>query len=46
MAYLGDVRAQYADSDGHLMMIDSVLGRLASRAPVEIEPGSERAPDY
>jgi CRP-like cAMP-binding protein len=46
LTYLGDVRAQYADADGHLMMIDSVLGRLASRPPVEIEPGSERSPDY
>lgn len=46
LAYLGDVRRQYADSDGHLSVIDSVLGRLASRAPVDIEPGSDRSPDY
>jgi CRP/FNR family cyclic AMP-dependent transcriptional regulator len=46
LAYLGDVRAQYADADGHLSMIDSVLGKLATRAPVEIEPGSDRSPDY
>ena len=46
LAYLGDLRAQYADSDGHLTMIDSVLGRLASRPPVDIEPGSDRSPDY
>src|SRR3954469_22212512 len=39
LAYLGDVRRQYADADGHLTMIDSVLGRLASRPPVDIEPG-------
>jgi len=46
LMYLSDARAQYGDSDGHLSVIDSVLGRLASRAPVEIEPGSDRAPDY
>jgi CRP-like cAMP-binding protein len=46
LTYLHDVRAQYADSDGHLAMIDSVLGRLASRPHVDIEPGSDRSPDY
>jgi CRP-like cAMP-binding protein len=44
-AYLADVREQYAGSAGHLGMVDSVLGRLSSRAPVDIEPGSDRAPD-
>ena len=46
LAYLGDVRAQYSDAGGHLAMLDSVLGKLATRAPVEIEPGSDRAADY
>lgn len=46
LEYLADIRAQYADSDGHLTMVDSVLGRLASRPHLEIEPGSERSPDY
>jgi CRP/FNR family cyclic AMP-dependent transcriptional regulator len=46
LAYLADVRAQFADAGGHLTMIDSVLGRLATRPPLEIEPGSERSPDY
>jgi CRP/FNR family transcriptional regulator, cyclic AMP receptor protein len=46
LAYLGDVRRQYADADGHLTMVDAVLGRLSTRAPVEIEPGSDRSPDY
>jgi CRP-like cAMP-binding protein len=46
LAYLGDVRSQYADSEGHLGMVDAVLGRIASRAPVDIEPGSDRSPDY
>jgi CRP-like cAMP-binding protein len=46
LAYLADVRSQYADAEGHLGVIDSVLGRLASRPPVDIEPGSDRSPDY
>jgi CRP-like cAMP-binding protein len=44
-AYLDDLRAQYADQDGHLTMVDSVLGRLAARPAVDIEPGSDRS-DY
>jgi CRP-like cAMP-binding protein len=46
LAYLGDVRSQYADAEGHLSLFDSVLGRLASRPPVDVEPGSDRSPDY
>jgi len=46
LAYLGDLREQYADADGHLSVFDAVLARLASRPPVEIEPGSDRSPDY
>ncbi len=46
VAYLGDVRAQYADREDHLGMLDAVLARLSSRPPVDIEPGSDRAPDY
>lgn len=46
LSYLGDVRSQYAGADGHLGVIDSVLGQLASRPPIEIEPGSDRSPDY
>jgi CRP/FNR family transcriptional regulator, cyclic AMP receptor protein len=46
LAYLGDIRAQYADQDGHLGVLDSVLGKIASRPPVDIEPGSDRAADY
>jgi CRP-like cAMP-binding protein len=46
LSYLGDLRAQYAHSDGHLSVIDAVLGRLATRPPVDIDPGSDRAPDY
>jgi len=46
MAYLTDVRSQYADAEGHLTVIDSVLGRLATRPTVAIDPGSDRSPDY
>jgi CRP-like cAMP-binding protein len=45
-SYLEDVRRQYADADGHLTMVDSVLGRLANRPAVAIEGGSDRSPDY
>jgi CRP/FNR family transcriptional regulator, cyclic AMP receptor protein len=45
-SYLGDLRAQYADAGGHLEMVDAILGRLATRAPIEIEGGSDRSPDY
>lgn len=46
LAYLGDVRAQYAGADGHLGVLDSVLGKIASRPAVDIEPGSDRDADY
>jgi CRP-like cAMP-binding protein len=45
-SYLDDLRSQYADQDGHLAMVDVVLSRLASHPPSEIEPGSDRSPDY
>ncbi len=45
-AYLGDLRTQYEGADGHLGMVDAVLGRLSARAPVDLEPGSDRSPDY
>ncbi|MET0579997.1 MAG: cyclic nucleotide-binding domain-containing protein [Ilumatobacteraceae bacterium] len=46
LAYVSDVREQFADDSGHLAMVDSVLARLASRPAVEIDGGSDRAPDY
>ena len=46
LTYLGDLRAQYTGTEGHLTMVDAVLGRLASRPPVTIDPGSDRSPDY
>jgi CRP-like cAMP-binding protein len=45
-SYVSDVRAQFADADGHLAMVDSVLTRLAYRPAVDIEGGSDRSPDY
>ncbi len=46
MAYLGDLRSQYADADGHLGVIDAVLGKIAARPAVDVEPGSERDGGY
>ena len=46
LAFLGDARAQYRDSADHLAVFDAALVRIASRPPVEIEPGSDRSPDY
>jgi len=46
--YLGDLKRQYADLDGHLSMMDTVLSELSSMRPRDIEAGSERddVPDY
>lgn len=46
VSYVADVRHQYADAEGHLGLVHDVLESLASRPPVEIEPGSDRSPDY
>jgi CRP-like cAMP-binding protein len=46
LAFLADTRSQYADGPDHERIIHTVLGRLASRPPVDIEPGSDRSPDY
>lgn len=45
-AYLADVRRQFAGSADHVAMADAVLSRLASRPAIEIDGGSDRAPDY
>ena len=47
-SYLGDLRRQYADVDGHLATMDQVLAELVAMRPRTIEPGSERGgmPDY
>ena len=46
LAYLADLRGQYTGAEDQLTVIDSVLGQLAARPPVVIEPGSDRSPDY
>jgi CRP-like cAMP-binding protein len=46
LAFLADTRLQYADEPSQQRIIHAVLGRLASRPPVDIEPGSDRSPDY
>jgi len=45
-AYVTDVQRQFADEEGHLGVFSELLTRIAERPPVEIEPGSDRAPDY
>ena len=45
-AYIADVRQQFADHDDHLGMFGELLSRIATRPPVDIEPGSDRSPDY
>jgi len=46
-SYVTDLRSQYAGSEAHLGLAGAVLGRLAGRPPVEVDPGSDRdAPDY
>lgn len=47
-SYLGDLRRQYAEIDGHLSMMDTVLSELTSMRPRDVEAGSERddVPDY
>jgi CRP-like cAMP-binding protein len=44
--YITDVRHQFADRDDHLGVFGELLSRIAARPPVDIEPGSDRSPDY
>jgi CRP-like cAMP-binding protein len=43
--YLSDVKQQYADSGGHLELMDEVLAELAFGEQSAAHPGSEREPD-
>ncbi|MDT7581660.1 MAG: family transcriptional regulator, cyclic receptor protein [Pseudonocardiales bacterium] len=43
--YLVDLRHQYADRDGTLGMLDTVLDSLRHHQSRAVEPGSEREPD-
>jgi CRP/FNR family cyclic AMP-dependent transcriptional regulator len=45
-AYVADVQRQFAGRDDHLGMLCEMIDRIAMRPPVDIEPGSDRAPDY
>ena len=44
-SYLADLRAQYADADPGLAMIDEVLSALTAHDGPRAQPGSEREPD-
>jgi CRP-like cAMP-binding protein len=43
--YLVDVKQQYADTGGHLGMVDTVLDMLANQQVPPARPGSVRDPD-
>ncbi len=45
-AYVADVQRQFGHSDDHLGVFGELLQRIAERPPVDIEPGSDRSPDY
>lgn len=45
-AYVSDVQRQFAGRDDHLGVFGELLGRIATQAPIDIEPGSDRSPDY
>jgi CRP-like cAMP-binding protein len=45
-AYIADVQHQLGDRDDHMGMFGELLSRIATRAPIDIEPGSDRSPDY
>lgn len=45
-AYVADVQRQFGDRDDHLGMFGDLLGRIAGRTAYDLEPGSDRSPDY
>jgi CRP-like cAMP-binding protein len=45
-AYIGDVQRQFGDRDDHMAMFGELLSRISSRPVIDIEPGSDRSPDY
>ncbi len=45
-AYVVEVQRQYGDRDDHLGMFGDLLVRIAAAPPVDVDPGSDRAPDY
>ena len=45
-AYIADVQLQFAGRDDHLGVFAELLTRIGARPPIDIEPGSDRSPDY
>ena len=45
-AYISDVQRQVGHHDDHLGMFGELLNRIAARPPIDVDPGSDRAPDY
>jgi CRP-like cAMP-binding protein len=45
-AYVTDVQQQFGDRDDHLGVFGEVLSRIAARPAIDIDPGSDRSPDY
>ncbi len=45
-AYIADVQRQFGHQDDHLGIFGELLDRIAAHPPVDIEPGSDRSPDY
>lgn len=45
-AYIADVQRQFGDREDHLGMFAELLGRISARPAIDIEPGSDRSPDY
>lgn len=45
VAYLADVKAQYAEAGGHLELLDAILAELTFGRVEAVESGSEREPD-
>lgn len=45
-AYVADVQRHFDGRDDHLGLFGELLGRIAARPAVDLEPGSDRSPDY
>ncbi len=45
-AYVADVQRHFGDRGDHLGMFGDLLARIAGRSAIDIQPGSDRSPDY
>lgn len=45
-AYVSDVQRQFAGREDHLGVFAELLSRISSRPAIDLEPGSDRSPDY